>query len=347
MTNLEKIIQEIQVLFEEGKESLEKSSSIEELEKNQHLFLGKKGKLTALLRNLSEIPKEERPRVGQEANRAKEALEALYTQRRQALKNAEIQERLEKEWVDFTLPGAPVPCGQIHPLSQVLQEIKEVFLGMGFEVVSGPEIETDYYNFEALNMPQDHPAREMWDSFYLGEKTLLRTHTSPVQIRVMEKRKPPLRVISAGKCFRRDAVDATHHFQFHQVEGFMVDENVTMANLKGVLTTFARAIFGPNRKVKFVPSYFPFTEPSAEVYIDCFNCADAPTSSCPICHGGKWLEILGAGMIHPFVLRVVNIPSNYTGFAFGLGVERIAMLKYGIDDIRLFYESDLRFLKEF
>lgn len=347
MSSTKTVIDELESLLEEAESRLKKAGTKEELEEIRLDVLGKKGKLTGVLRNLGEIPKDERPQVGKRANDVKEKIDRIYDERFRDLKHAELKEKLEKEWIDFTLPGAPVPAPKLHPVIQVLQEIKEIFIGMGFEVVQGPEVESDYYNFEALNMPMDHPAREMWDSLYLGDRTLLRTHTSPVQIRTMEKRKPPLRVISAGKCYRRDAVDATHCFQFHQVEGFMVDENVTLANLKGVLSTFARAVFGSERKLKFVPSYFPFTEPSMEVYIDCFNCAEIASQSCPICHGGKWLEILGAGMIHPFVLRVVNAPSHYTGFAFGMGVERIAMLKYGIDDIRLFYESDVRFLKEF
>ncbi len=361
------VVDKLDSLLEEASSKISQTADIKSLEDLQHEILGKKGKLTQVLRGLSELSEEERPHVGKKANEIKAAVQKLLDERLLSLKQSALSERLEKEWLDLTLPGEPVPTGRLHPLTRVLREVKSIFSGLGFEFVQGPEVESDYYNFEALNIPPDHPARDMWDSLYLGEKTLLRTHTSPVQIRVMEKRKPPLRVISGGKCFRRDAVDSTHCFQFHQVEGFMVDQGVSMAHLKGTLSAFAKAIFGPERKVKLVPSYFPFTEPSVEVYIDCFNCGknssedqqpSSPNSSsvesglvlsesCRICGGTKWLEILGAGMIHPFVLRVVNIPSEYTGFAFGLGIERIAMLKFRIDDIRLFYESDQKFLEQF
>lgn len=341
------VVDKLDSLVKEVNSKISQISELKAVEDLQHEILGKKGKLTQILRGLSELPESERPLVGKKANEIKVEIQKLLDEKLLQLKQSSLSERLEKEWLDLTLPGDPVPSGRLHPLTRVLREVKTVFSGLGFEFVQGPEVETDYYNFEALNIPPDHPAREMWDSLYLGERTLLRTHTSPVQIRVMEKRKPPLRVISGGKCYRRDAVDSTHCFQFHQVEGFMVDKGVSMAHLKGTLSAFAQGIFGSERKVKLVPSYFPFTEPSVEVYIDCFNCALAPSESCRICGGSKWLEILGAGMIHPFVLRVVNIPSEFTGFAFGLGIERIAMLKFGIDDIRLFYESDQKFLEQF
>ncbi|MCL4513073.1 MAG: phenylalanine--tRNA ligase subunit alpha [Candidatus Eremiobacteraeota bacterium] len=341
------MVDKLDSLVKEVNSKISQISELKAVEDLQHEILGKKGKLTQILRGLSELPESERPLVGKKANEIKVEIQKLLDEKLLQLKQSSLSERLEKEWLDLTLPGDPVPSGRLHPLTRVLREVKTVFSGLGFEFVQGPEVETDYYNFEALNIPPDHPAREMWDSLYLGERTLLRTHTSPVQIRVMEKRKPPLRVISGGKCYRRDAVDSTHCFQFHQVEGFMVDKGVSMAHLKGTLSAFAQGIFGSERKVKLVPSYFPFTEPSVEVYIDCFNCALAPSESCRICGGSKWLEILGAGMIHPFVLRVVNIPSEFTGFAFGLGIERIAMLKFGIDDIRLFYESDQKFLEQF
>lgn len=341
------VVDKLDSLVKEVNSKISQISELKAVEDLQHEILGKKGELTQILRGLSELPEAERPLVGKKANEIKVEIQILLDKKILQLKQSSLSERLEKEWLDLTLPGEPVPSGRLHPLTRVLREVKTVFSGLGFEFVQGPEVETDYYNFEALNIPPDHPAREMWDSLYLGERTLLRTHTSPVQIRVMEKRKPPLRVISGGKCYRRDAVDSTHCFQFHQVEGFMVDKGVSMAHLKGTLSAFAQGIFGSERKVKLVPSYFPFTEPSVEVYIDCFNCALTPSESCRICGGSKWLEILGAGMIHPFVLRVVNIPSEFTGFAFGLGIERIAMLKFGIDDIRLFYESDQKFLEQF
>jgi len=312
------------------------------------LFGKKEGKLSQILRNLSSVSPEERPLIGKKANEVKEDLERLLEERIEQFQKKSLHARLEQEWVDFSLPGDKMPDGRLHPLTQTLRDVREIFHGLGFQSVQGPEIETDYYNFEALNIPPDHPSRDMWDSFYIGDKTLLRTHTSPVQIRVMEAQKPPLRVISSGKCYRRDAIDATHSFQFHQLEGFMVDLGISFADLKGVLSTFARETFGKARKVRFMPSYFPFTEPSVEMLIDCFNCADRTLSErCKICGDGKWLEILGAGMIHPFLMNVVKCPPEYTGFAFGMGIERIAMLKYGIDDIRLFYENDERFLRQF
>ncbi len=343
----EAVLDKLDSLLDEAKSKITKAQDEKELEEVRHQILGKKGELTALLRNLGSIPQDKRPAVGKKANEIKLQIEQVLDDRLQKLSQSSLEIRLQNERIDYSLPGESLPSGRLHPISEVLREVKDIFRGMGFEVARGPEIETDYYNFEALNIPPDHPAREMWDSLYLDEKTLLRTHTSPVQIRVMEKRKPPLRVISAGKCYRRDAVDATHCFQFHQVEGFMVDEEVSFADLKGVLSTFARLVFGQDRQVKFVPSYFPFTEPSVEVYIDCFNCAQSSTGKCSLCGGEKWIEVLGAGMIHPFVLRVVDYPAHYSGFAFGVGIERIALLKYGINDIRLFYENDERFLRQF
>lgn len=338
---------QLQALLESTLAKIAAAENETQLEEIRLKCLGKKGELTAVLRELGSLSAQERPKIGKEANEVKERIEQVLSERQGELKKKLLGARLGKEWIDFTLPGDPVPHGRLHPLSLVMNEVIDIFRSLGFQEISGPEIETDYYNFEALNIPPDHPARDMWDSLYLDNGSLLRTHTSPVQIRVMEKLKPPLRVISAGKCYRRDAVDATHCFQFHQVEGFMVDENVSFANLKGVLSTFARLIFGTERKVQFIPSYFPFTEPSVEVLIDCFNCTGDSQEKCRVCGGERWLEILGAGMIHPFVLRVVNTPSNFTGFAFGLGIERIAMLKYGIDDIRFFYENEERFLRQF
>lgn len=330
---MSEMISQLDNLLAEWQRAIPEFKTEDELREARLTLFGKKeGKLSQILRNLGKVSAEERPLIGKKANEVKESLERLLDERIESFQKKNLEAKLAQEWVDFTLPGESLPDGRLHILTQTLREVKEIFHGLGFQFVQGPEIESDYYNFEALNIPPDHPARDMWDSFYIGKQTLLRTHTSPVQIRVMENQKPPLRVISGGKCYRRDAVDATHSFQFHQLEGFMVDQGVSFADLKGVLSAFAREIFGADRKVRFVPSYFPFTEPSVEVLID---------------WQGKWLEILGAGMIHPFVLNVVKCPPEYTGFAFGLGIERIAMLKYGIDDIRLFYENDARFLKQF
>ncbi len=317
----------------------------EHLEELRLRFLGKKGELTAVLKGLGKLPDDLRPVMGKLANHVKEAIgEALKT-RLDRLAEEKLAMDLNEESIDITLPGHKVDAGSIHPISRVMAEIQEIFIGMGFAVVEGPEVETEYYNFEALNIPADHPSREMWDSFYFGEGLLLRSHTSPVQVRVMEKQEPPVKVIVPGKCSRRDAVDPTHHWMFHQVEGLLVDRGVTFADLKGVLLDFARRMFGPRRRVRFNPSYFPFTEPSAEVYIDCFKCQG---EGCRICKQSGWIEILGAGMVNPKVLEIVGYdPEEYTGFAFGMGPDRIAMLKYGINDIRLFFDNDIRFLEQF
>ncbi|MBI2264093.1 MAG: phenylalanine--tRNA ligase subunit alpha [Armatimonadetes bacterium] len=320
------------------------ASDLDALAELRVKYLGKKGAITAVLRGLGQLPQDARPRLGRLANEVRDRISAQLEEREEFLKRKSRETRLAAETMDITLPGRPVPIGRRHILAQTDRRVKEIFVGLGFEVAVGPEMESDYYNFEALNIPADHPAREMWDSFYLGDGMLLRTHTSPVQIRAMERKSPPLRVVSSGKCFRRDAVDATHSFMFHQLEGFMADRNVTFGDLKGILITFAREMFGKDRKAKFRPSYFPFTEPSAEMEIDCFACSG---EGCRICHTG-WLEILGCGMIHPRVLGRVGIDSEeYTGFAFGMGIERIAMLRHGIDDIRLFFENDIRFLAQF
>ena len=260
-------------------------------------------------------------------------------------KRQALDRRLLEERIDVTLPGRWPAPGRLHIVNQVIRQIKEVFRGLGFGVVQGPEVETDFYNFEALNIPSDHPSREMWDSFFLREGLLLRTHTSPVQVRVMETTEPPVRIIVPGKCYRRDAVDATHFWEFHQVEGLLVDEGVTFADLKGTLEVFARGLFGKRRRARFNPSYFPFTEPSAEVMVDCFLCEG---TGCRMCKNSGWIEIMGCGMVHPRVLERVGYDTErYTGYAFGMGVERIAMLSYGIDDIRLLFEGDERFLRQF
>ena len=305
-------------------------------------YLGRKGALTQILRSLGQLDPELRRAVGQEANRTKEALEAALEAALVVLKEA--ARRAETTAVDVTLPGRRSPLGRSHPLQRVMEEVCEIFRHLGFEAVSGPEVELDWYNFEALNLPPDHPARDMQDTFYFTDQVLLRTHTSPMQIRTMEQRRPPVRIIAPGKVYRRDS-DITHSPMFHQVEGLLVDRGVTFADLKGVLTAFVHQMFGPEVSLRFRPSYFPFTEPSAEVDIACVICRG---EGCRVCKVTGWLEVLGSGMVHPAVFEAVGYdPEEFTGFAFGLGIERLAMLKYGIDDIRLFFENDLRFLRQF
>lgn len=342
------------------KEAAQKIASLKDLKEFQDLkaqILGRKGALTEILKSLGGLSPAERPSIGKLINQIKEEIEeSLKTV--QALLEAGAKQRvLESKKIDITLPGLEGLRGFRHPLSQVLREIQSIFLGMGFSIVEGPEVESDHYNFEALNFPKEHPARDMQDTFYVScqssavshqlEKRkglLLRTHTSPVQIRVMEKQKPPLTLIAPGTVYRHDD-DVTHSPMFHQVEGLMVDRSITFGDLKGVLSHFCRTIFGVERKVRFRPSFFPFVEPGAEVDISCGLCKQ---KGCRVCGGDGWLEILGAGMVHPAVFEKVGIdPKKYSGFAFGMGVERIAMLKYGIDDIRLFYQSDMRFLEQF
>lgn len=309
------------------------------------LFSRKNGSLNAILRGLGGLSAEERPKVGSLANEVKAHLEGLLNERLEQLKNTMMEARLQSEKIDVTMPGHWQNPGRIHILNQVLDRIKDTFKGLGYSVVQGPEVETDYYNFEALNIPANHPSREMWDSFFLREGLLMRSHTSPMQVHVMEKYEPPVRVIVPGKCYRRDAVDSTHFWEFHQVEGLLVDKNVTFSDLKGTLDLFARRMAGPQRKTRFNPSYFPFTEPSAEVMMDCFVCNG---KGCRVCKNSGWIEIMGAGMVHPKVLKGVGYdPEKYTGFAFGMGVERIAMLSCGIPDIRLLFEGDDRFSRQF
>ncbi|MBI3753675.1 MAG: phenylalanine--tRNA ligase subunit alpha [Deltaproteobacteria bacterium] len=307
-------------------------------------YLGRKGELAALTKELGKFPPEERPIIGELINRIRGSIEERIQSLLTALLQNEREEKLKAEKIDVTLPGRYIPLGKRHPVTQVMDEVIRIFSGMGFEIAEGPEVETDYYNFEALNMPKDHPARDMQDTFYISADALLRTHTSPVQIRVMKEQKPPLRVIAPGKVYRRDS-DVTHTPMFHQVEGFMVDEAITFGDLKGVLSAFLHSLFREDMAIRFRPSFFPFTEPSAEVDIQCVMCSG---KGCRVCKGSGWLEILGAGMIHPMVFKAVEYDAEkFTGFAFGLGIERIAMLKFGIDDIRLFFENDVRFLKQF
>ncbi len=325
-------------------QDLGEAQSSQALEEVRIRYLGKKGLLTQFLRTLSTLPAGERREVGQEANDAKTRIEVTLQERLAALQAEERKKALLSDRPDLTLPGRRPPGGRLHPLSQVLDEIIEIFIGLGFAVAEGPEVESDFYNFEALNLPKEHPAREMQDTFYLSDEVLLRTHTSPVQIRTMQAQRPPVRIIAPGRVYRRDA-DITHSPVFHQVEGLAVDSEISMGDLKGTLELFAREMFGSDSRIRFRPSFFPFTEPSAEVDVLCFLCQG---TGCRVCKLSGWLEILGSGMVHPDVLRGVGYdPEEVTGFAFGMGVERIAMLKYGIDDIRLFFENDLRFLTQF
>ena len=319
--------------------ALENPNDLEEL---RIKYLGRKGLFTGLLRNLGQVPSEERPRLGKLANQIKENLEKKFADRQASLVSGDTGVSASK--LDLSIPGRAVPFGRLHPVTQVMDEVCSIFVGLGFAVAEGPDVELDYYNFEALNIPKHHPARDMHDTFYINESILLRTHTSPMQIRAMENQEPPLRMIAPGKVYRCDS-DITHTPMFHQVEGFLVDHKVSFADLKGVLTVFCQKMFDKDIGLRFRPSFFPFTEPSAEVDIGCVICRG---KGCRVCKQTGWLEILGAGLIDPEVLKMVGYdPEEYSGFAFGLGIERIAMLKYGIDDIRLFYENDLRFLGQF
>jgi len=335
----------VDAILEEARGATAAARSAAELEQVRVRFLGRQGALTQLLRSLGTLPPEERPVVGAAANEAKRQLEALLETRVDAATQAERVSERRRQRLDLTLPGRRPPLGTVHPLTRVHDEIVTIFAGLGFSVAEGPDIETDYYNFEALNIPADHPARDMQDTFYLPGGLLLRTHTSPVQIRTMLAQSPPVRIVVPGRVHRRDVPDASHLPVFHQVEGLAVDRHVTMADLKGTLELFAREMFGPKSRIRFRPSFFPFTEPSAEVDVVCFLCGG---DGCRVCKQSGWLEILGSGMVHPQVLKNVGYdPEEVTGWAFGMGIERIAMLKYGIDDIRLFFENDLRFLKQF
>jgi len=336
--------EELKRLEREAFQSLKEVKDISALEELRVKFLGRKGRLTLLLRSLKDIPLEERPRLGDACNKTKALLEEEIERKRLQLKEEERIRVLLKEKIDITLPGRPILRGKLHILTQVMEEIIDIFVSMGFRVYEGPEVELDYYNFEALNIPPDHPAREMNDTFYFSQEILLRTHTSPMQIRVMEKQKPPVQMISPGPVYRRDA-DISHSPMFHQIEGLWVDRDVSFAHLKGTLAYFVREFFGEKIQMRFRPSYFPFTEPSAEVDITCVICKG---SGCPICKNTGWIEVLGCGMVRPEVFQAVNYNfPEWKGYAFGMGVERIAMLRHGINDIRLFFQNDLRFLDQF
>lgn len=318
------------------------SANIEEI---RIKYLGKKGELTALLRGMGKLSAEERPAIGQLANEVRSEIEAKIEQLTLAKREAEIKAKLRDERLDVTIPGEKKNAGHFHPLALVQRQLEDIFLGMGYSIVDGPEVEYDYYNFQALNIPKDHPARDTQDTFYITENILLRSQTSPVQARVMEKTQPPIKIISPGRVYRSDAVDATHSPLFHQLEGLVVDKGITMGDLKGTLEMFAKRMFGEKTKIRFRPHHFPFTEPSAEVDVSCFVCEG---KGCRLCKGEGWIEVLGAGMVHPNVLKMCGIDNEvYSGFAFGLGIERIAMLKYHIDDMRLLYENDVRFLEQF
>ncbi len=328
-----------------AKAELEKISDVKELDDLRIKYLGKKGELTAILKQMASLSAEERPVIGQLANKIRADIEEAISNRGSELKAALAEKKLKEERLDVTLPGKLQTVGKLHPLNAVMNEIEEIFLGMGFDIAEGPEVEYDYYNFEALNIPADHPARDTQDTFYITDNILLRTQTSSVQIHVMENKKPPIRVISPGRVFRSDAVDATHLPLFHQIEGLVVDKGITMANLVGTLDMLMKRLYGEDCKIRLRPHHFPFTEPSAEVDVLCFNCGG---KGCSMCKNEGYVELLGAGMVHPKVLENCGIdPNEYSGFAFGLGLERVVMRKYGINDLRLLYENDLRFLDQF
>ncbi len=336
--------EKLQQMAEQARQTMLEAATETQLQEVRVRYLGKKGELTSLMKGIGSVAPEQRPAMGALLNELKEGLVRLFEQRLHEVREAEIQERLATERIDVTLPGRRRFTGSKHPITLVTEEIVEIFSALGFGVEEGPEIERDFFNFEALNMPKDHPARDMQDTFYVTDDVVLRTHTSPVQIRTMQKHAPPVRVIAPGTVYRRDS-DLTHSPMFHQIEGFLVDRKITFGDLKGILTTFLSRFFERSIGVRFRPSFFPFTEPSAEVDIQCVNCSG---TGCRVCSQSGWLEILGSGMIDPEVFKSVDYDSEvYTGFAFGMGLERMAMLKYGVDDLRLFFENDLRFLKQF
>ena len=341
---MEKIVEEIK---KELEEDLKKISSMNELNDLKVKYLGKKGKITLLTKDMGNRSVEDRKEIGRYSNELKSHVTSSISQLEQELSQKELEAKLENDRIDPTLPGTAVKVGGVHPLTKVTEEIEDLFVSMGYDVVSGPEVELDLYNFEMLNLPKGHPARDAQDSFYITEDTLLRSQTSPVQVRTMlkNKEKTEIRIICPGKVYRRDDDDATHSHQFTQIEGLVVGKNISLADLKGTLEIFAKKLFGEDREIRFRPSYFPFTEPSYEVDISCFRCGG---KGCNICKNTGWIEILGSGMVHPNVLQMAGYdPKEYTGFAFGIGVERVAMLRYGVNDIRSFYTNDLRFLETY
>ena len=335
----------LEKIRKEAIERMENAENLDRLNEIRVAYLGKKGELTQVLKSMKDVAKEDRPKVGQMVNDTRAVIEERLEDIRQQIAAKQREAQLAAETIDVTLPAKKMRVGHRHPNTIAQEEVERVFVGMGYEVVEGPEVELDYYNFEALNIPANHPAKDEQDTFYITKDILLRTQTSPVQVRVMEKQKPPIRIIAPGRVFRADEVDATHSPSFHQIEGLVIDKNITLADLKGTLAEFAKEMFGPETKVKFRPHHFPFTEPSAEMDITCFKCGG---KGCRMCKGEGWIEILGCGMVHPKVLKMSGIdPEVYSGFAFGIGLERIALLKYEIDDMRLLYENDVRFLNQF
>ncbi|MDR2089674.1 MAG: phenylalanine--tRNA ligase subunit alpha [Clostridiales Family XIII bacterium] len=332
-------------ILNEAREQIENAANRSETEEARVRFLGKKGRLTEILRSMGTLDPEERKALGKLANDARAEIEGMLTRKFEKVKAAEHALRFSAEAVDVTEPGAPLRIGAKHPITRTIEAISRIFMRMGFSVTEGPEVETVFNNFDALNAAPNHPSRELTDTFYITEDTLLRTQTSPVQVRTLLSQAPPIKVISPGRCFRVDTADATHSPMFHQVEGLLVDEDVSMSDLKGTLDVFAKQMFGEDVKTRFRPHFFPFTEPIAEMDMSCFKCGGR---GCRVCKGGGWIEVLGCGMVHPNVLRVGGVDTErHTGFAFGMGVERIAMLRHGIDDIRLFYENDMRFIEQF
>ena len=332
-------------ILDDAMTQIDSSEHLDRLNEIKVSFLGKKGELTSVLKAMKDVAPEDRPKVGQLVNEARKAIEEKLDEKRDIFEKAVLEEKLKSETIDVTLPGKKLAMGHSHPNTITLEEVEDIFVGMGYEVVEGPEVEYDYYNFEALNIPDNHPAKDEQDTFYITKDILLRSQTSSVQVHEMEKGKLPIRMIAPGRVFRSDEVDATHSPTFHQIEGLVIDKNITFADLKGTLQEFAKRLFGEDTKVKFRPHHFHFTEPSAEMDVTCFKCGG---KGCRFCKGSGWVEILGCGMVHPHVLEMSGIdPEEYTGFAFGVGLERITLFKYEIDDMRLLYENDTRFLKQF
>ena len=337
--------EKIEEIRKSAKEKLKEIKDMQELQSLRVKYLGKKGELTSILKGLGALSAEERPKIGSIVNELRDEIEKSIDAAEKTIKSEILKSKLENEKIDVTMPSKNIALGSVHPITQIIDEVKEIFLGMGYSIADGPEVETTHYNFDQLNTPSDHPARDLQDTFYITEDIILRTQTSPVQARVMENQKPPIKIICPGAVYRSDTLDATHSPVFHQIEGLVVDKNIRMSDLKGTLEMFVKNCLGQNTKIRFRPHHFPFTEPSAEADVSCFVCGG---KGCRVCKGEGWIELLGCGMVHPNVLKNCGIdPEEYSGFAFGFGVERIAMAKFGIEDLRLLYENDIRFLKQF